>query len=265
MSADRPSGFDHRLTAWLELDAHPRPPDALLMQVLDRVSETRRRPSWLVTERWIPMETTARFGAIPRTAMLLLVVGVMLAFVGAFSAGASQPAPADPIASDRATGAFGPGPSLLESRASHTATLLPDGRVLIAGGYRRGRCVGRAVRPSDRHLHRIRNARATPPLPHRDAPPGRPRPARGRPGTGQCGGVVPTDQLLPARGLARGGSRQPLCDPAPRRPGVDRGRVRRVGHDRAVRPEHRTRSSRARRWPTLAGITARCVWATAAS
>jgi hypothetical protein len=36
---------------------------------------------------------------------------------------------------DPATASFVPGPTMLEPRASGTATLLPDGRVLLAGGY----------------------------------------------------------------------------------------------------------------------------------
>jgi Galactose oxidase, central domain/Kelch motif len=37
---------------------------------------------------------------------------------------------------DPATGAWSPGPKLNDARTDHTSTLLPDGRVLVGGGYR---------------------------------------------------------------------------------------------------------------------------------
>ena len=85
-----PFDDDRSFTAWLEQDAQLRPPDALLGQVLSRTAATRRRPAWLVIERWFPMDTTARFGAIPRTAIVLLTLGLLVLLATAIAAG-SQP------------------------------------------------------------------------------------------------------------------------------------------------------------------------------
>ena len=128
MFTQPPYDSDRSFTAWLERDANVRPPDALLEQVLARTAATRRRPGWLVIERWFPMHTTARFGAIPRAAMLLLILGVALALATATVIGA-QPSPYPP-----GPGVFEPAASLTEARTGHTSVLLHDGRVLVVGG-----------------------------------------------------------------------------------------------------------------------------------
>ena len=47
--------FDRHLAAWLDDRAPMREPEPLLGQVLARTARTRRRPAWLIPERWIPM------------------------------------------------------------------------------------------------------------------------------------------------------------------------------------------------------------------
>jgi Tol biopolymer transport system component len=79
--------FDRRVTALLEEQAAPHAPDALLAQVTQRVSRTRHRPAWATLERWIPMETRSQFGAVPRTAIILVILGILLAFASAIVAG----------------------------------------------------------------------------------------------------------------------------------------------------------------------------------
>ena len=128
--ATRPSLDPHpSFLAWLEREGDVRPPDALLEQVLVRTTKTHRRPGWLVIERWFPMQLTARFGAVPRAAVILVLLGALLAVAGAIGLGsAPSPEPLGP-------GMFSPTSPLTVGRVSHTTTLLPDGRILVAGGY----------------------------------------------------------------------------------------------------------------------------------
>ena len=88
-----PFDDDRSFTAWLERDAQLRPPDALLEQVLGRTAATRRRPGWLVIERWFPMDTTARFGAIPRTAIILATLLLLTGLASVAIAFGASPAP----------------------------------------------------------------------------------------------------------------------------------------------------------------------------
>lgn len=71
--------FDRLMTAWFEADAQVRAPDQLLDSVVARTRRARRRPRWLLPERWIPVELTTRLNAVPRLAPALLLVGLLLA------------------------------------------------------------------------------------------------------------------------------------------------------------------------------------------
>jgi hypothetical protein len=127
-----PFDTDGSLRAWLARDADIRPPGTLPERILERTSTTRRRPAWLVLERWFPMETTARFGAVPRGVMLLLVLGLAITLTAAIGTiGVGSLATDAPV---KGPGAFAPAPPLSVARASHTATLLDDGRILVVGG-----------------------------------------------------------------------------------------------------------------------------------
>ena len=88
-----PLDSDRSFTAWLDQEAQLRPPDALLSQVLTRTAATRRRPGWLVIERWFPMEKTARFGAIPRAAIFLVTLGLLALLLAAIAAGSGPNVP----------------------------------------------------------------------------------------------------------------------------------------------------------------------------
>jgi Tol biopolymer transport system component len=94
------SGLDRRLTAWLEEQAPVREPGGLLTVVTDKVARTRRLPGWLMSERWIPMQTRAQLGAAPRAALVLALLSMLIlatAVAGAIALGqAPLPEPYGP-------------------------------------------------------------------------------------------------------------------------------------------------------------------------
>ncbi len=86
--------LERRLTDLLDERARATAPEHLLRDALDRLDRTRPRPGWRIQERWIPMETRARFGAVPRTAVALAVLGLLLVVFTAISlASGSAPPP----------------------------------------------------------------------------------------------------------------------------------------------------------------------------
>jgi Tol biopolymer transport system component len=78
-----PDEFDRLLAAWMDADAPNREPEGLLQATLERTSRTRRRPSWLLPGRWIPMQLTTRLQPVPRMAGLLLILALIVALAAA--------------------------------------------------------------------------------------------------------------------------------------------------------------------------------------
>jgi Tol biopolymer transport system component len=71
------------MTAWMEASAPTREPEHLLAATLERTARTRRRPSWLLAERWLPMQLTLRRVDVPRGATLLVVLALIVALAAA--------------------------------------------------------------------------------------------------------------------------------------------------------------------------------------
>jgi TolB protein len=86
-----PNGIDRRLSAWLDEQAPTRAPDHLLRRVTDGAARTRHRPAWATSERWIPMETRARFGAVPRAVIILVTLALLTVALGIAIALAAKP------------------------------------------------------------------------------------------------------------------------------------------------------------------------------
>ena len=87
-----PEDFDRRLAAWFEADARTREPEGLLEATLTRTGRSRRRPTWLLPERWLPMQLTSRLQPVPSIAGTLLVLGLILALaLAAILIGSQRP------------------------------------------------------------------------------------------------------------------------------------------------------------------------------
>jgi TolB protein len=82
--------FDRTLTAWLDAQAPTRAPGGLAERVAVELAATRRLPGWAVLERWLPMQTTARLGPTARAAIIMAILGLLLATLAAIGVG-SQP------------------------------------------------------------------------------------------------------------------------------------------------------------------------------
>jgi dipeptidyl aminopeptidase/acylaminoacyl peptidase len=86
-------GFERRLTAWLDSEAAPHAPADLGLRFAEDMGHAGQRRGWATTERWISMETRAHLGAVPRTAIVIVILGLLLALAaGAIFAGGSKAA-----------------------------------------------------------------------------------------------------------------------------------------------------------------------------
>lgn len=82
--------LDRRLTARLDERAAPRAPDSLTEAITKEIDGAPQRPAWATLERWIPMETRAQFGAVPRAVTVLALLALLtLVTATAIAIGAS--------------------------------------------------------------------------------------------------------------------------------------------------------------------------------
>jgi hypothetical protein len=137
--------FDALLRSWLEESAPSGPPQGLLESVLSTTAHSQPRPAWLVGFRGESMPETGRSGlnrfapfAVAATALVLvaLLIGIGLILRSPNVGPSPIPGPthrATPEATAHAAAWTAAG-SMIEARFDFTATLLRDGRVLVAGG-----------------------------------------------------------------------------------------------------------------------------------
>jgi Tol biopolymer transport system component len=82
---------DRLLTTWLAADAPAREPDHLLEAVLATTSRTRRRPGWLIPERWFSMQLTMRWRPMPALGPVVAVIALVIALAIAIIIAGSPP------------------------------------------------------------------------------------------------------------------------------------------------------------------------------
>ena len=90
-ACSNPDGFDRLITAWLDELAPMREPDGLLDAVTGQMKRTRRLPGWALLERWLPMQTRAKFGAIAGPRIILVTLGILAAMLLTAVAIGAQP------------------------------------------------------------------------------------------------------------------------------------------------------------------------------
>jgi Tol biopolymer transport system component len=86
--------LERDLTSWLADEMDVPEPDGLAATTLAATARARRRPAWLLPERWLPMERAVRIGPTTRAAILLATLAFLTALaVAIVSMAAQRPLP----------------------------------------------------------------------------------------------------------------------------------------------------------------------------
>jgi hypothetical protein len=136
MTTRQPSDFDFDRTidAWLAIGPTELS-DRVVQSARAEVARTRRQGTW--RRSWIPTGVFSRrlVAGLATVVVIAALVGVGLRLATLPPNGTKpSPSPTDLASPGPLAGKFQPTGSMTVGRLDHTATLLPDGRVLIAGG-----------------------------------------------------------------------------------------------------------------------------------
>jgi hypothetical protein len=115
-------------------------PDRVLESALESIDETKQRRLWDVSGRYSPMSNLAKIAVAGVFVLAVGAVAIVLADrsshppVGSASESPGPSASAQPTASAPKAATFSVTGSMTAPHEYHTATLLVDGKVLVAGG-----------------------------------------------------------------------------------------------------------------------------------